>query len=81
MNSKEDTLGKGRCKCLFRHERDDIVEGLVMLLDKRRMDNISERLKEKRLEVDHVFESTQKITLDVLKRVRNTPLCIEEYKD
>jgi hypothetical protein len=81
MNSKEDTLGKGRCKCLFRHEKDDIVEGLVMLLDKRRMDNIQEQLKERKLEVDPIFESIQKITLDVLKRVRNMPLCIEEYKD
>jgi hypothetical protein len=81
MNSKEDTLGKGRCKCLFRHERVDIIEGLVALLDKRRIDNIRKNLKEQKLEVDPIFESEQKVTLDVLKRVRNTPLCIEEYKD
>ena len=77
MSSEEETLGKGRCKCLFRHERDDIAEGLVMLLDKRRMDNIKDQLKERRLEVDPIFESEQNTTLNVLKRVRNIPLCIE----
>lgn len=81
MSSEEDTLGKGRCKCLFRHERDDIAEGLATLLDKRRMANIHEHLKEQKLEADPLFESIQKTTLGVLRRVRNTPLCIEEYKD
>jgi len=81
MNSEKDTLGKGRCKCLFRHERDDLVEGLVTLLDKKRMENIRENLKEQRLETDPSFESMQKITLNTLERVRNTPLCVEEYKD
>jgi hypothetical protein len=81
MNSEEDTLGKGRCKCLFRHERNDIAEGLVMLLDKRRMNHISEQLKAQRHEVDPIFESEQMTTLDVLRRARHTPLCIEEYKD
>lgn len=81
MNSEEDTLGKGRCSCLFRHEKDDIVEGLVTLLDKKRKDHLLENLKEQKIEIDPIFESMQKLTLNVLKRVRNTPLCIEEQKD
>ena len=81
MSSEEDSLGKGRCKCLFRHERDNIAEGLVMLLDKNRMDHIKEQLKVQRYEVDPIFESEQNITLGVLTRVRNIPLCVEEYKD
>ena len=81
MSSEEDSLGKGRCKCLSRHEREYIAEGLVMLLDKNRMDHIKEQLEAQRYEVDPIFESEQNITLDVLGRVRNTPVCIEEYKD
>lgn len=77
---KEDILGKGTCECLFRHEKDDIIEGLVVLLDKRRKYHTLEQLKEQNMEIDPLFESMQKITLGVLKRVRNTPLCIEEEK-
>jgi hypothetical protein len=58
--SEEDTLGKGRCKCLFRHERDDIVSGLVAYLDKRRMDNIHEQLKTQSHEIDPIFGCVKK---------------------
>ena len=81
MNSEEDTLGKGRCKCIFRHEKDDLISGLVMLLDKRRHDHTLEQFKTQKLGIDPLFESMQNVTLSTLKRVRNMPLCIEEQKD
>jgi hypothetical protein len=72
--NEEDTLGKGRCKCLFRHEKDEILEGLSMLLQKRK----EELEKEK---ISPIYKSMYNITENTIKRVKNTPLCIEETLD
>lgn len=72
--NEEDILGKGRCKCLFRHEKDEILEGLSMLLQKRKEDSKKEK-------ISPVYKSMYHITENTFKRVKNTPMCIEAYKD
>lgn len=69
--NEEDTLGKGRCRCLFRHEKDEILEGLSMLLKKRDKDLKKEK-------TSPVYKSMYHITENTFKKVKNTPLCIEE---
>lgn len=72
--NEEDTLGKGRCKCLFRHEKYEILEGLSMLLQKRKEDLKKEK-------ISPVYKSMYLIAENTFRRVKNTHLCIEEYKD
>ena len=77
MNSEKDTLGKGRCKCLFRHEKEAILEGMTLLLQKNRED----LKKEKDPNQTPLLESMEDINVNVFIKVTQIPLCIEEYKD